>query len=43
MKDFFESFEAFFWELWNHLYVYLCEILGGKVNPDWMAPLSEDK
>lgn len=43
MADFFAAFEEFFWQIWNWLYVYLCEILGGVVNPDWMAPLPENK
>ncbi len=42
MEKFFADFEAFFWELWNKLYEYLCELMGGEVNPDWYAPLPEE-
>lgn len=42
MKEIFESFETAFWKFWNLLYAYLCELLGGEVNPDWLAPLPKE-
>ena len=41
MENLFATFEEIFWELWNKLYEFLCELMGGEVNPDWMAPLPE--
>lgn len=39
MKDFWASFEEYFWKMWNELYKYLCEVFDTEVNEDWFAPL----
>ena len=41
MKEFFEFFEKYFWQMWNELYKYICEIFDEEVNEDWFAPLEK--
>lgn len=41
MKEFLADLEAIFWDIWNALYAYLCEIMDGEVNEDWLAPLDK--
>ena len=43
MENIFAVLEEYFWKLWNALYEYLCEIFETAPNPDWYAPLPEDK
>ncbi len=36
MEKFFETIEQIIVKVWNELYRYLCEIMDGEVNEDWI-------
>lgn len=35
------EFEKFFWTVWNWLYKYLYEVLGGEYNEDYLVEIPE--
>ena len=39
MKEFLAALEKYFWQMWNELYKYLCEVLGEEFNEDWLVPV----
>ena len=39
MNETFAKLEKYFWQMWNELYKYICEIFGEEVNEDWLVPV----
>ena len=39
MNETFAELEKYFWQMWNELYKYICEIFGEEVNEDWLVPV----
>lgn len=37
MEDFIKNIEMIFTDLWNYLYVFLCNLWDSEVNEDWIV------